>query len=343
MMKDDLTYENLVLIAGGHTAFQLLWAAIELEVFAFLSHHPGATAAEVAEAAGLQPVPSRILLVGLTALKLIVKENDGFRNAALVGQLLTPDSPDNMTDVLGWQRYIVYPGELDFVESLKQNRNVGLSRFPGDESTLYPRLAHDPELEKVFQNAMSSLSGSANAMLADQVDFSGISHLVDAGGGDATNAITLATAHPHLRVTVFDSPSVCERAQANIAKAGMADRIDTHAGSFFENEFPEGIDCILFSHILTIWSPENNVKLLQRAHAALPDGGRVMIFNMMTDDTDDGPLVSALGSPYFLAVASGEGMMYSWKEYEGFLGSAGFRQTERQALPKDHGVLVGVR
>ncbi len=343
MMKDELTYDQLVLIAGGHTAFQLLWAAIELGVFAFISRQPGATDSEIAEEAGLQTQPARILLTGLTALKLILKEEDSYRNSKLVEQLLSPGSPENRIDVLGWQRYIVYPGEIDFVESLRQNRHVGLSRFPGKEGTLYERLSHDPTLEKVFQDAMSSLSRSANAMLASLVDFSGVHHLVDAGGGDGTNAITLAKAQQALKVTVFDSPTVCERAATNIEQAGLVDRIDTHAGNFFVDDFPEGADCILFSHILTIWSREHNIALLKRAHEALPDGGRVMIFNMMGHDTGDGPLVTALGSPYFLTIASGEGMMYSWQEYEEFLASAGFRQSERLELPKDHGVLVGIR
>ena len=342
-MNDDLTYDQLVLIAGGHTAFQLLWAGIELGVFTHLSRHPGTSAADIAEAVGLQPQPSRILLTGLTALRLILKDGETYRNSTLVQHLLTPDSPENMSEVLGWQRHIVYPGEVDFTESLRQNRNVGLAHFPGDEPTLYQRLARDPALEKVFQDAMSSLSRSANAMLASQVDFSDIRHLVDAGGGDGTNAIALATAHPNLRVTVFDSPSVCERAAANIEQAGLADRIHTHPGNFFTDAYPEDIDCILFSHILTIWSRENNIALLKRAHDALPDGGRTMIFNMMSNDSGDGPLVSALGSPYFLAIASGEGMLYMWKEYEEFLASAGFRQTERLELPRDHGVLVGIR
>ena len=342
-MKNELTYDQLVLIAGGHTAFQLLWAAIELGVFSFLSRRPGASSIEITKEIKLQAQPAKILLTGLTALNLVVKEKDNYRNAALVEQLLSPDSPQNMADVLGWQRYIVYPGEIDFVESLRQNRHVGLSRFPGDEDTLYERLTHDPALEKVFQDAMSSLSHSANAMLANMVDFSGIHHLVDAGGGDGTNAITLAKAHPALKVTVFDSPSVCERARVNIEQAGLTDRIGTHAGDFFIDEFPGGADCILFSHILTIWSREHNIALLKRAHEALTVGGRTMIFNMMSNDTGDGPLVTALGSPYFLTIASGEGMMYSWQEYEEFLASAGFSQTERQELPKDHGVLVGIR
>ncbi|HDZ77802.1 MAG TPA: methyltransferase [Gammaproteobacteria bacterium] len=342
-MKDELSYDQLVLIAGGHTAFQLLWAGIELGVFSFLSRRPRAGSAEIAEESQLQLQPARILLTGLTALKLIIKDDDSYTNSGLVEQLISPDSPENMADVLGWQRYIVYPGEVDFVASLQQGRNVGLSRFQGSEDTLYERLAHDPALEKIFQDSMSSLSRSANIMLANQVDFSGIHHLVDAGGGDGTNAITLAKAHPALKVTVFDSPSVCERAAANIEMAGLTDRVSTHSGNFFTDNFPGGSDCILFSHILTIWSREHNIELLKRAREALPDGGRVMIFNMMSNDAGDGPLVTALGSPYFLTIASGEGMMYSWMEYEEFLISAGFLQSERLELPKDHGVLVGIR
>jgi len=342
-MNDELTYDQLVLIAGGHTAFQLLWAGIELGVFTHLSRHPDASATEIAEAAVLEPQPARILLTGLTALKLILKDGEHYRNSALVQQLLSPDSPENMSEVLGWQRHIVYPGEVDFVTSLRENRNAGLSHFPGDEPTLYERLAHDPVLEKVFQDAMSSLSRSANEMLASQVDFNDIHHLVDAGGGDGTNAIALARSHPDLRVTIFDSPSVCERAAGNIAAAGLGDRIHTHPGNFFIDDYPEGIDCILFSHILTIWSRENNIALLKLAHASLPKGGRVMIFNMMSNDSGDGPLVTALGSPYFLSIASGEGMLYSWQEYEEFLATAGFQQSERLQLPRDHGVLVGTR
>jgi len=341
--RDELTYEQLVLIAGGHTAFQLLCAAVELGVFAFLSRNPGAGASEVANAAGLEEQPARILLTGLVALKLIVRDEGCLWNSEWVDRLLSPDSPENMIEVLGWQKHIVYPGEVDFVESLRQNRNVGLGEFKGEGATLYERLAQDRLREQIFQDAMSSLSGSANTMLTNLVDLGGVSHLVDAGGGDGTNAIAIARANPHLEITVFDSPSVCARAKANIEAAGLSDRIHAHAGNFFFDPFPPGADCILFSHILTIWSKEKNVALLKRAHAALPPGGRVLVFNMMANDAENGPLATALGSPYFLSIASGEGMLYSWSDYEEILDDAGFGRSERMILPRDHGVLVGTR
>jgi cyclopropane fatty-acyl-phospholipid synthase-like methyltransferase len=260
-----------------------------------------------------------------------------------VEQLVVSDSPQSMVDILGWQAHIVYPGEMDFLESLRRNTNVGLSRFPGNETNLYQRLAHDPVLEKVFHRAMSSLSRSANAMLAKSVDFKGISQLTDAGGGDGTNAIALARAHPNLRIAVFDAPSVCQLAQRNFENAGLADRLRAHPGNLFATPFPSGTDCILFAHMMTIWSLEKDTVLLTRAYEALPAGGRVIIFNMMGNDDEDGPLATALGSPYFLSIATGEGMLYSWREYETCLSKAGFKQTQRLALPRNHGVLVGIK
>ena len=342
-MKDELTFDQLALIAGGHTAFQLLWAGVNLGVFDILSKSPGLDSEQIGNAIGIETQPTRILLTGLATLKLILKKGESYRNSEIVQELLTKDSPNNMIDVLGWQHHIVYPAEIDFLESLKSNTNVGLRHFPGNEDNLYARIAHDQKLEKIFQDAMSSLSSSANLLLAQKADFSSIKHLVDAGGGDGTNAIALAKAHPHLSLTVFDAPTVCAIAKKNISKHGLSNRITTHEGNFFDTDFPADIDGIIYSHMMTIWSPERNTALLKRSYDALPKGGKLFIFNMMANDDGIGPMATALGSPYFLSIATGEGMLYSWKDYEGFLAQAGFTQTERHELPRHHGIIVGIK
>ncbi|WJW74471.1 methyltransferase [Thiohalobacter sp. IOR34] len=337
-----LTMEQLILIAGGHTAFQLLWAGVELGLFEHLSRTPGADRAAIEEALGLAPQPARILLIGLTALKLIEKQDGGYRNAALTEKMLVGEG--SATPILGWQRHIVYPGLEDFSRALREGANTGLERFPGPGNTLYQRLSVHPELERVFQDAMSALSAQANQHLLEHMDFSRFRHLVDVGGGDGTNAITLARKYPQLQLTVFDSASVCEIATRKIAAAGLQDRIDTHPGDMFEDPFPEGVDAILFSHIFTIWSLEKNTRLLEKSHQALQPGGSVLVFGMMGDDDDSGPLSTALGSPYFLAIATGEGMLYAWKDYEDCFRKAGFERIERIAgMPLDHGVVVGTK
>src|SRR5207249_6392706 len=163
----------------------------------------------------------------------------------------------------------------------------------------------------------------ANAHLLAAYDFGRFTHIVDAGGGDATNAIALARAFRKLHVTVFVSPSVCEIARKNIAANDLSDSVSTWPGSFFADAFPSGIDAVLYCHIFTIWSLDHGRELLKKTYTALPTGGSVLLFNMMGNDDDTGPLSTALGSPYFLAVATGEGMLHSWKDYESSLREAG--------------------
>lgn len=341
----ELDLERLILIAGGHTAFQLLWAGIELGLYDKLSARPGQTLDELAKSLGVARQPARILLIGLTALGILKLENNQYCNAPLIEERMVSGKPGNAASILGWQASIVYPGMMDFVVSLKENRNAGLERFPGTGSTLYERLTHDKHLEKIFQDSMSGLSKQANQFLPGVVDFSRFKHVVDAGGGDGTNAMAIARAYPSVKTSVFDSVSVCNHARQNIARAGMSDRVGTWVGNFFDTPFPPDADCIVYCHILTIWSMDKNRALLKRTYDALPEGGAVVIFNMMGGDDDCGPLSTALGSPYFLAIATGEGMLHPWNDYETVLKEAGFTKTLRldKGLPIDHGVLVGTK
>ncbi|MBN2294095.1 MAG: hypothetical protein JXM70_16835, partial [Pirellulales bacterium] len=56
---------------------------------------------------------------------------------------------------------------------------------------------------------------------------------------------------------------------------------------------------------------------------------------------ETGPLSAAMGSPYFLTLATGAGMLYTWQEYENWMREAGFSSVSRQELPRDHGAIVG--
>ncbi len=64
---------------------------------------------------------------------------------------------------------------------------------------------------------------------------------------------------------------------------------------------------------------------------------------MMQHDSETGPLSAAMGSPYFLTLATGRGMLYCWKEYESWMNQSGFTTVKRQRLPRDHGVLIGIK
>ena len=335
--------ERLYLVFGGHIFFQTLRTAVRLGLFTLLSREGPLTRQEIAKRLGIAEQPARIVVLGLTVAGLLRKRGRRYSNSYLAGLLLDENSPRKITAYVELQHRAMYKGLYWMLESVREYRTVGLKEFQGDEPTLYERLAHDPEVEKIFQDAMQELSVQANADMAAFVDLTGVRHLVDVGGGDGTNIIALAKRWPGLRATVFDSPTVCEIARKNIATSGLGERLAAIPGECFSDPFPQDADCLMFGHFFTIWGEKKDREILQKCYASLRSGGKVIIFNMMQHDDESGPFSAAVGSPYFLSLATGLGMLYTWSEYEAWMREAGFQNVQRHKLLRDHGLIVGTK
>lgn len=333
--------ERIYGVMGGHIYFETLSAAVEFDLFSLLADNPGITCANIAQRLSIAEKPARILLLGCTTLGLLRKSGTRYYNTRLGGRLFSRQYPGNLIPIVRWQHYINYKAMYHFSEAIRSNRNVGLNEFGGDEATLYERLTRAPQLERYFQEAMEAISVQANAMLARFVDFSAIKYLVDVGGGNGSNIITLARVYPSLRASVFDGASICDIARQSIAAAGLSERLNAVAGNCFNDDFPKGADCFLFAHFFTIWSEEKNQFLLNKCFEALSPGGSVVIFNMMQWDDETGPLSAAMGSPYFLTLATGEGMIYTEREVKTWLRQSGFGRIETYVLPRDHRAVIG--
>lgn len=335
--------ERLYFVFGGHIYFQTLRTAVQLDLFTLLSQHGPMTRQEIAKRLGIAEQPARIVILGLTTAGLLQKRGWQYRNSYLAEQLLVKTSPRKITQYVELQHHAMYKALWWMDEAVRTYTNAGIKEFPGDEPTLYQRLAHNPGVEQIFQDAMQELSVQANTDMARFVDLGGVKHLVDVGGGDGTNIMALARRWPHLRATVFDSPTVCEIARKNIASAGLSGRLDAQPGECFADPFPRDADCLMFAHFFTIWGEEKDRQLLKKCYDSLPSGGKVIIFNMMQHDDESGPMSAAVGSPYFLTLATGVGMLYTWNEYESWMKDAGFNPVERHKLLRDHGLIVGTK
>jgi hypothetical protein len=341
-----LDLREFTLCLMGHSAFQYVYAGLELRLFELLAGRPGMRREEVARALRLQYAPSRCLLLGLTALGFLHRSGGAYSNGPFVADLVRRNKLDLLTKFARFQARIAYPGQLDFLDSLTSNRNAGLRRLPGTGKDLYTRLGEDPALGAVFFDFMSAWSEESLPLLLDAVDFSDRRRLADVGGGDATIAVGLARAYPDLAVRILDIAPVCALAEERIRAHALSHRVEALPRDAFRDEFPPGCDCFLFAHFLVIWAPEENIVLLRKAHDALPRGGRVVIFNSIASDTEDGPLFAALDAAYFMAVPAPGGLIYSWKDYEDWLHEAGFADVRRvpcHSWLTPHGALVGVK
>lgn len=338
--------DALTTVLLGHNAFQFVRAGVELGLFELLERRPGATRKEIGAELSLEERALDILLLGVTALRLTERSDGGHRNSPDVSGLFTGGHWELVKAVVAFEAHITYAGLADFPESLRANANVGLRRYPGEGATVYHRISGDPELLRVFYHFMGAWSRTASKHLIDHGGLGSARRILDVGGGDATIAVAVASAHPQTEVTVLEIPAVAGLARKRVDEAGLSDRIRVVEGDIFGAPYPEGHDTVMFVHQLQIWPRERIRDLLDLAHAALPGDGRALILNSMSEDELDGPLMAALASPFFAAVAGEGGMIYPWQTYEEALRATGFSAVRRIPCPgaiTPHGIVEGVK
>lgn len=334
---------DMMLIIGGPIFFQAVMAAKRLGIFSYLAAVPGASREKIASNLGLPLQSVRTLLMAIQAIGWITRDEEGgYHNLDWVTPTLAGE--DIIYDAMleGFEQ-ILYRPFSHLTESLRAGKNLGLREFPGEGDTLYERLQSHPEKEAVFHRWMSSLSSRGLPALMIEA-LHGHKHVLDVGGGAGTNASIVAQAHPELHVTIMDLPSICKRAEENVAALGLSDRITTHACDIRTADLLPGCDAVMYSRIFNIYSEEQNQLFVQRAADVLPEGGKLLVYpSMVADDDESGPLSASFLSLYFLCLATGEGRVYTPADYEVWFSKAGFSRLHCTVDDNDDAVLIGTK
>jgi ubiquinone/menaquinone biosynthesis C-methylase UbiE len=228
---------------------------------------------------------------------------------------------------------------------VKKSANIGIRRFRGSGKTIYERLKFDVKLRKTFYDYMDAYSQFVIPSLLRNVDFSKDRKVLDVGGGSGIVSVSLAKEYPMLSLTLFDLPQTRSMVAEKVKKSGMTKCIVFKAGNIFKDDFPDKQDAVLFIHQLVIWSQKENQALLEKSYKCLNKNGRVIILSSISEDSEDGPLMAALDTVYFRAVAAGNGMVYPWKDYEKLLREVGFKKIDciRCNLWTPHGIIIGYK
>jgi len=320
---------ELTPIIFGASAFQYLNAGSEIGLFELLYYSGPKKKSELMIELSLKERAIDILLLGNTSLNLINKEKSFYKNSLIIQTIFENNIWDIFKDLIAFEQYIVYLGQFDFTDSLRKNTNIGLQRISNTSSSLYKSFNKNKKLEKIFYNYMNSWTRLSNYYLIKYINFNNVNRLLDVGGGTAINAIALAKKYPKLKITVFEIDASAKIAQKNIQSSGLSNQINVIHGDIFKDQFPTGYDCVLFSHQLVIWTPEENIELLHKAYKILSSNGLVIIFNSISNDDGKGPLLAALDSVYFASIPSEGGMIYSWNQYEEWLKKSKFQKISR--------------
>jgi O-methyltransferase domain len=198
----------------------------------------------------------------------------------------------------------------------------------------------DMERARRVAAAMQSHSLPAAVGAARNGDFTGVTRLLDVGGGSGCFAIALAQQHPQLRCSIMELSTMCEVAQGYIRDGGVEDRVDTVAVDMFREQWPKGYDALFFSNVYHDWNFETCEWLTQQAFDALPSGGRLYLHEMLLDDDGAGPVTAASFSMLMLGT---QGQQFTFPELKTMLEGAGFADVTAKHTYGYYSLTVGVK
>ena len=171
-----------------------------------------------------------------------------------------------------------------------------------------------------FTGAMANHSASVARPLAQVLDTSAVNHVVDIGGASGTIIAALLEANPALRGTILERADVVPRAEAALAKLGLASRCRAVAGDFFDS-VPEA-DLYILKVILHDWDDQQSINILRNCARAMRPNGRVVLVEQLFPEHGD-PGEAALSDLNMLVLLPGRERTAS--EFAGLFRAAGLK------------------
>jgi 2-hydroxy-4-(methylsulfanyl)butanoate S-methyltransferase len=319
-------------IAYGFIASKALFAALELDMFSRLVEPK--TIDGLARESGIPAHRMKTLLATLTALGLIVRDGDRFRNSPASERYLTRGSPAYFGEYYRLQiNRQIYPA--------LEHLDAGLA---GDASTLAvdtQGLMSDPAEAEIFSVAQHAASLGPAIRLATTIDLHRSRTLLDVAGGSGAFSITLCRHYPELAATIIDFPNVIEVARRFIADAGLSERIELTGGNALDTDWPGHQDAVLMSYLLSAVKEDDIPALLASAYRSLRPGGLLIVHDFMLDDDEQGPALAAQWFLMNLAFQPDAGS-FSAATLSVLLAEQGFTDVSSQTLiPQITKIVVG--
>ena len=312
-MSKHWTGDDVLELARAFQVPCVLNAAAELDVFGAFGGE-ALTAETLAERLGADLRATVILADALAAIELLVKDGKAYRPAPGVTETLTETGSDSVLAMVrlsgncmrGWAQ-------------------LGAITKRGSPPDPKPASVRGAEADREdFIEAMNDISRRTADALVAAIGPPPFARMLDLGCGPGTWTIAMLSAVPGARATLFDLPDAIPLAARHIARAGMEDRVSFVAGNFETDEtLPGGIDLAWVSAIVHQNSRQQNRELFAKIHAALSGGGRILIRDVVMDESRTLPLFGALFAVNMLVHTPGGGT-FTFDELSEDLQAAGF-------------------
>ncbi|MCP4006032.1 MAG: methyltransferase domain-containing protein [bacterium] len=323
-----MTPADLHRLSFDFRAARAVYAGVELGIFEALAAGP-VDVKTLSERLPADPRGLRVLLDALTALDLLLRNDDHYSLGDSAAVALVPDSEG-------------YLGNLFLHDLWHWTSWAGLDAVVRDGAP-QPDRQHDRHLSDPavltrflpnFNLAMEQSGREFLTPLADLIADLEPESILDLGGGGGVLLLELLERLPRVRAVLVEHGFALEHARKNIDAHPEGKRLELLDLDFEQNEIPSGHDVIVLSRVIMGFTAERAALVLKRAAEQLAPGGALVVA-----DFDSTSRVGALLSLDMLLNTGGG--VHDGRLILDWMGQAGLEDESRGHLLPYFGFWIG--
>ena len=322
MITNQKPGETLLELINSHRITAVISTAIKLGIPDVLAKGAQTSVGLAALCNAHEPSLQRLLLAMVT-IGLCRTSNDGFELTAIGAPLASTAQP-SLHDWAIFETERVAKSWTGLVDSVRTGKTA--TELEGG-SDRFATMARDPAAVKTFNAAMVSLTRHVVGDVLATYDFSGVTCLMDVGGGNGELLVQILAKHPFMNGRVLDLPQCGDGARKKIVEAGLAARGQFIDGNFFD-DVPPGADMIMLKSVIHDWNDERCAVILSNCREAMPAAGRLLMIERLLSAAPDVTSVDRANALSDLNMLRGPGGRERTEaEYRSLFAAAGLNVT----------------
>lgn len=317
-----MDFSDLARLAAGHAEARILQTALSIGIFEAFRNR-SLDAPTIASLLQIDGRAADLLLNALVAMELLEKKRRFFSLNALSSAYLVSSSPQYFGGMVLFESSL-WSCWGDLEEAVRSGK-------PARKPNMYQDTPRETERFVFAMHSLVEARGDAQ-MLAESLNLTGVTDLLDIGSGPGTYSIYFCRKHPGLRVTIFDLPGTLNITERFIQASGFEGRVGLTSGDYRIDPIPGRYQAVFLSNIIHAESSEVNSALMAKIYHCLENRGRIIIKDHILEDNLTRPPVGAIFSLLML-LTTDHGRCYSFNEVKRWLEEASFKNVCEVRLP----------
>ena len=311
MPRHGWNYNNISSVTRSYQKACVLAAAVELDIFTLLAATP-LSAEQVTGSINGDLRAVTILLDALASLELLEKSGNLYKTPTDVADILTHNGPGGGLAMA-----------QHHANCMRRWVHLAETVLTGKPVKKEPSIRGTEGDRESFILAMDNICGPLAPQVLDSMDDIKFSELLDVGGASGTWTLEFLRRCPSGKATIVDLPDVLEITRERLINEPLGEKITLFPADALHDTLPSGFDLAWVSAVIHQFSRLQNRQLFSNIFRSLLPGGRIMIRDIVMEESRIAPPAGALFAVNMLTGTEAGGT-YTYREIQEDLSSAGF-------------------